>query len=296
MPHQTEITASLERELGQGLSIRGLYVFKRITDTHFAPNPNIGANPVATSVNTLRPYSVYDQVFRRRDPGPDGVLNSADDGDMIALYDYNPAYRGARFVGNMATNADKDRQDHFNNFEITLIKRPTGRWFANTSFLTTKNHRFLTPVIQTPNDLVNSIDETWDWSFRLAGGYNLPYGITVSALEATYSGLPRQRTNLFRAIDPAGGPALPSSSTIVMRVEPFGTKRLPVRNILNLRVDKDFRVGGNKKFSAAVDAFNANAAWMEQNLTVIDASGPTYGFVTRIVTPRVVRFSIGYEF
>ena len=124
-------------------------------------------------------------------------------------------------------------------------------------------------------------------------------GINVSALESAYAGFPRQRTNLFRAADPAGGPAFPSSSTITMRMEPYGAKRLPVRNILNLRVDKDFRLGGGKKFSAAIDAFNAlntNAAWAEQHATVTEASGPTYGFFTRIVTPRVLRFSVSYEF
>jgi carboxypeptidase family protein/TonB-dependent receptor-like protein len=299
LPHTHEVTASLERELGKGLSIRGLYVYKRIVDTIFNPNPAIGGNPVATSINTLRPYSVYDQAFTRRDPGPDGILGTADDGPMFTIYDYNPAYRGAAFVGNMATNADPNRQDSFNNAEITLTKRPTGNWFANTSLLATKNHRFLINVIQSPNDLINSIDQTWEWSYRLAGGYYLPFGINVSALESAYGGLPRQRTVLFRAADPAGGPAFPSSSTILMRVEPFGAKKLPVRNILNLRVDKDIKLSGGRKFSVAVDAFNAlnaNSAWAEQQATITDASGPTYGFINRIVTPRVLRFSAGYEF
>ena len=299
LPHQHEVTAALERELGSGMSIRWLYVYKRIVDTHMTSNAAVTGNPVATAYNTLRPYSAYDQAFKRQDPGPDGVLRTSDDGEIFTIYDYNPAYRGAAFVGNMAWNADKDRQDHFNNFEITLTKRPTGRWFANTSFLVTKNHRWLINVVQSPNDLINTLDETVDWSYRLAGGYNFPGGFNVSALEAAYSGFARQRTNLFRAADPAGGAAFPSSSTITQRMEKYGAKRMPWRNILNLRVDKEFRLSGGKRFLAAVDAFNAlntNAAWAEQQATITDASGPTYGYVNRIVTPRVLRFSVAYEF
>ena len=298
LPHTHEVTASLERELGQGMSIRGLFVYKRAVDLNTTPSLS-GGNAGRTSINILRPYSVYDQVFQRRDPGPDGVLSTADDGDMITLYDYNPAYRGAAFVGNMNLNADKDRQDSFKSYEVLLTKRQAGRWFANTSVLMTKNHRWLITVVQTPNDLVNALDEMLDWNYKLAGGYSLPWGINVSVLEAAYSGFSRQRTNVFRAADPAGGRAFPSSTTITQRMEKYGTKRMPFRNTMNLRADKEFSLGGGKRFSASVDAFNAlnsNAAWAEQQATITEASGPTYGYVTRIVTPRVIRFGVVYSF
>ena len=298
LPHTHEVTASLERELGQGMSIRGLFVYKRLVDANTTPNLT-GGNPGRTAINILRPYSVYDQVFTRRDPGPDGVLSTGDDGDLVTLYDYNPAYRGAAFVGDMNLNADTDRQDSFKNVEILLSKRQTGRWFANTSFLMTKNHRWLITVVQSPNDLVNALDDTWDWNYKFAGGYRFPWGVNVSALEAAYSGFSRQRTALFRAVDPAGGRAFPSSSTITQRMEKYGAKRMPIRNTLNLRVDREFSLGGNKRFSVSVDAFNAlnsNAAWAEQQATVTEQSGPTYGYVTRIVTPRVIRFGGAYSF
>jgi hypothetical protein len=280
------------------MSLRGLWVYKRAVDMNTTPSLT-GGNPGRTAINILRPFNVYDQVFQRRDPGPDGALNTADDGDMVTLYDYNPAYRGAAFVGNMNLNADKDRQDRYNSFEVLLTKRQTGRWFANTSFLATKNHRYLITVVQSPNDLVNSLDETWDWNYKLAGGYSFPWGINASVLEAAYSGFSRQRRAVFRAADPAGGRAFPSSSTITQRMEKYGASRMPIRNTMNIRVDKEFSLGGNKRFTASVDAFNAlnsNAAWAEQQATVNEQSGPTYGYVTRIVTPRVIRFGAAYRF
>jgi hypothetical protein len=96
LPHTHELTGSMERELGKGLSVRGLLVYKTVINDY-------------QNVNVLRPYSVYDQVFTRRDPGPDGVLGTADDGPLYTLYDYNPAYRGAAFVANMNVNTPADR-------------------------------------------------------------------------------------------------------------------------------------------------------------------------------------------
>ena len=289
LPHTHEVTGSLERELGRGLSVRGLFVYKKVVD-------------LFSSVNILRPYAVYDRVFTRRDPGPDGVLNSADDGALLTLYDYDPAYRGAAFVGNMNINADSDRHDSFKNIEVMLTKRPTGNWFVNTSFLATKNHRWLINAVQSPNDLVNSLDKTWDLSYRLAVGYYLPLGSNVSSLYQAYSALQRQRTNVFRTADPAGGPAFPSSGTITQRMEPFGATRSAARHIVNLRGEKDFRFGVSRKLTLGVDAFNAfntNVAWGGgggAGSGITDASGPTYGYVVRLLSPRVLRFGIGFEF
>jgi hypothetical protein len=285
LPHTHETSASLERELGSGMSIRGLFVYKKVVDGY-------------QNVNVLRPYSVYDRQFTRRDRGPDGARNTADDGSPITIYDYNPSYRGAAFVANENTNG---RQDTYKNMEVMLSKRQNGRWFANTSLLATKNPRWLVTVVQSPNDEINALDETWDPSYRLAGGHNLPKGLIVSTLYQAYSGLQRQRTNVFRAADPAGGPAFPSSGTITMRMEPFGTKRGPARHIVNLRVAKDFNLGAGRKIMTGVDAFNAfnsNVPWGGggQGSGITDASRPTYGYVVQIVAPRVLRFTVGYEF
>jgi hypothetical protein len=280
LPHTHEVTASIERELGNGLSVRGLYVYKKLIDQ-------------IQAVNVARPYEVWNRTFNRRDPGPDGVLNTGDDGPMITVYDYDPAYRGAAFERNMYFNRASDRQEYFNNFEVMLTKRHTGRWFANTAFLATKNHAYQVGIVQSPNDLLNTVDSTWDMNFRLAGGYNLPYGINVSTLSQAQVGIPLQRTNVFRAADPAGGPAFPSSGSITLRMEELGAARTKPRRIVNVRGEKEFRFG-ERKARIAIDAFNAfNRADVA---SIVNASGPTYGFVTRILTPRVLRFGVSYEF
>ena len=129
-PYTRELTGALERELMTNVSIRALYIYKKET------------NPIAL-VNTARPFSVWNRALTRRDPGPDGNLGTADDGGLVTFYDYDPAYRRAPFVSNVVLNSP-NRRDSFHNLQISLDKRPgTGRWFVTSSFLATKNHRWL---------------------------------------------------------------------------------------------------------------------------------------------------------
>src|ERR1700694_2478679 len=59
-------------------AIRALYVFKNIV------------NPYDTT-NVARPRSAYNIPLTRRDPGPDGVLGTADDGQSVKRTDqYQP--------------------------------------------------------------------------------------------------------------------------------------------------------------------------------------------------------------
>lgn len=287
LPHTHEATGSIERELPGKLSIRGLFVYKRAVDN------------VITNFNTLRPFDVYNQRLARRDPGPDGALNTPDDGGVLTFYDFDPRYRGASFVANTAMNAT-DRQDTFKNIEITLNRRPTGRWFAFTSFLATKNHRWLVPVVQSPNDDLFPLDRTWAIAYRLAAGYDLPYGVRVSTLYQAYNGIPAQRTYVFRTADPDGGPPIPSSGTLTLRMEPFGTRRGDPRHIVNLRASKDVPLGRTRRLTLDVDAFNAfnaNVAWGSFTAPGITyASGPTFGYVTDIVPPRNIRLGVSFEF
>lgn len=288
LAHTHEVTGSLERELPGNMSVRGLYVYKQAVDQ-------------LETVNVRRPYSAYDQAFTRRDPGPDGNLGNGDDGGLVTFYDYNPAFRGSNFVANMLVNAD--RRDSFQNFELTLNRRLTGRWFAFTSLLATKFHRWLTLVPQSPNDDLFPLDETWEVSYRLAAGYELPFGINVSTLYQAYTGIPDARTYLFRAADPAGGRSLPSSGSINLRMEPFGAQRGEARHIVNLRAAKNFALFRDHKFTLEVDAFNAfnsNVAWGGNvgagGSGINYQSGPTFGYVTAIVQPRSMRVGVAYEF
>jgi hypothetical protein len=286
-PYVNEWSASVEHELAKNLSIRGLFLQKTVADQY-------------ASVNTLRPYSAWNVALPRRDPGPDGVLGNADDAGTIVVYDYDPAYRGTAFVNNIRLNSDLN--DSYKNYEVTLTRRNAGKWYAFTSFLATKNHRWLTLIAQSPNDNYFPIDDTWEVSYRAAAGYELPYGVKVSTLYSAYNGLPGQRTYIFRAVDPDGGPRMPSSTTITLRTEPFGERMGPSRHIVNFRGSKQFLFVRSRKLTLDVDAlnlFNTNVAWGSPTGAGPGfnyASGPTFGQVLRIVNPRSMRFGISFDF
>jgi hypothetical protein len=288
-----EATVSVERQLSNSMSIRGLYVYKK----------EIGQIAL---VNVLRPFSAYNQELTRRDPGPDGVLGNADDGGMVTFYDYDPALRGSRFVERMLVNA-KDRSDSFQNFEITLNKRLTGNLFTFSSFLATKFHRWLDTIAETPNNDIFPLDETWEFSYRLAAGYQIPFGINVSTLYQAYQGIAGLRTYRFRRNDPDGAAPLPSAGSINIRMEPYGSRRGDIRHILNLRGQKRIVLDDDVTLTINLDAFNllnSNVAWGrggDQGSTSRSAgidytSGPTFGYVTSIVTPRVLRLGMVFEF
>ena len=271
LSYTNELTASMERQLRGNVSLRALYVYKQ-------------QNGEKASVNPLRPYSVWNQQVTSRDPGPDGRLGSTDDGQLITFYDYNPAFRGSRFVANTLFNAT-DRTDSWNSLELRLERRRAGKWFALTSFVATKNHRWLRPVVESPHDEIFPLDETWSWSYRISGGYEMPFQILLSTATQVDNGLRGQRTAVFAA---------PSSGTLSVRMEPFGASGSPTRAILNLRASRDFRLGGSRRLGLEVNFFNAlntNVAWAQTFV-----SGPTFGYVTDYTAPLNVRVGASFEF
>jgi hypothetical protein len=278
-----EVSVSLEQELARAFSVRSLYLYKRVVGE-------------VVTVNALRPPDVYNQVLTRRDPGPDGRVNTPDDGGLVTLYDYDPAFRGSSFQANERVNAD--RENAFHNMEFMLTRRHTGRWHAYTSFLVTKYHRWLSLVPESPNDDFFPVDNTWEYAYRLAAGYELPAHVSFAVLYQAYNGEPGQRTYRFGVVDPDGGPRLPSSGSINLRLEPYGERRGDLRQIMNFRAAKTFETGVGR-FSAEVDllnAFNSNVAWGTFGPGINYASGPTFGYVTNIVAPRTLRLGVTYEF
>ncbi len=279
-PQQQEFTLVFDRELMTNMSARVAYIYKR--------NINMTA-----TMNILRPYSAYNIQLTRRDPGPDGVLNTKDDGGTVTIYDYDPAFRGAKFVGNQDQNRPGDRSDSFHTFEFTLNKRNTGAWGGSTSITITKNHQWLTAIAASPNDNYFPLDTTWDWGYKLTGSYRLPWDFMVSGVFDIQPGVKGQRTNVFRAADPDGGPSLKQLSTVTLRLEPMGSERGPLRSAVNLRVSKFVKLPkGELQFTIdALNALNTNTFW-----SMTFASGPTFGYGTAFTSPRALQFGLAYEF
>jgi hypothetical protein len=280
-PKTWEATASVERELAQNLGFRAMYVDRTLIGYFSGAGPNI-----------LRPYNVYDIPITRRDPGPNGILGTADDAGNVTFYDYSPAYRGAAFVSTQLANSPQD--DHYRTVEFAITRRPAGRWSGQVSYFVTKNHTLIQKTINSPNDEFFPWDDTYIWAGTVTGTYRLPYGVSVSGFLTSQSGLRGRRTNLFRQIDPDGGTPIAQLSTVTLPLEPFGSQSLAAINVLNLRANKGFSIGGSRRLAFDFDVFNvlnSNAP-----LSATFASGPTFGYVTDVLPGRIARIGARFTF
>lgn len=279
LPHSHEVAVSLERELLPNMGGRVLYVYKRRSDDY-------------GTVNGARPYSVYNIPLRRRDPGPDGILGTGDDGSMVTVYDYDPAYRGAAFVVNERINSDNDSSAQ--TIEVSVNRRAAGKWSLMGSYGATKQHRWLDTVVESPNQNYFPLDETWSFVLRGSGSYLLPYNILLGGTLNVRTGVQGQRTYVFRAADPLGGPPLRQLSTVTLRLDPFGSETGPIQKYLDFRIGKTFNFARQREVQFSVDVLNALNDSAAQAMTFV--SGPTFGQITLIPTPRILRFGVQLGF
>jgi hypothetical protein len=92
--------------------------------------------------------------------------------------------------------------------------------------------------------------------------------------------------------DPPGGVIDPGGIDRIVAVDPNHPDYLPTEALLDLHVERAFKLGGTRKIHVVFDGFN-----------VFNSHAPTdidvqfeYGKVTAIPTSRRVRFGARYEF
>jgi hypothetical protein len=184
-------------------------------------------------------------------------------------------------------NAPASRPDTFQTVEFAVAKRYSKRWNGQASFWQTKNHEWIQAISPSPNDDRFPIDNTWNWEARASGTYSLRWGIDISGFYRAQSGIPGQRTESFSS------PQLVQGS-VTLRMEPYGTQRGPVIQIVNLKFAKTFSLGESRRLQFNFQLFNignASAATSTSYLT-----GATYLHTTGILSPRVGRLGMQFSF
>ena len=270
-PITTEVTVGFERQLAENLALRTLYVFKRDSDLY-------------DTVNTRRPYDAYSIPISRVDPGPDGALNTADDGGAVTIFDYAPQYRGAAFVANQRQNSAN--VDRYQTIEMSMTKRMSNRWMGTGAIWFTKNHVWLSRMQATPNQAIFPLDETWNWAATVSGAYRMPWDVQVSGFMQARAGVPGYRTYVFRS--------LPQLATLSVPLEKFGSQRGPAVAVLNLRGSKELELGGGRRLSLDLDVFNVLNSSAAVGINWV--SGPTFGYVTDLTQARVARIGAKFSF
>lgn len=281
LAHIQELTGEVEHELMPNMAVRGLYMYRRFGDQ-------------SQSVNVLRPFSAFDTPLQRRDPGPDGAIGTTDDGPMVTVWDYSAAFAGSRFVGNQTINRPAGRDDSFQSLEAAVSKRFSNTWSLQTSYTATKYHRWITGIPQSPNDNYFPIDNAWRWQMKLNGNYDIANGFGVGAIVEWLSAPLGQRTYVFRAADPLGGPPLRQQASVTLRLDPFGSETEKSIPLLNLRASKKFNLSKARQFEVSFDALNVINSNSVKAASYV--SGPSFASVTDVVPPRQLRLGAQIRF
>jgi hypothetical protein len=268
-----------ERELMANVGFRIGYTYK--TD---------GNSSVDVQLNRLG--SLYTDRRTFADLGPDGLANTADDGEPITVFDIPagqvPTSRAIEQTvdGIIAT----DRA-----FDVTLTKRMSNRWSLQTNFV--YNWDRDRGFVQNPNQERFNDRTVTLWSWKANGTWQGPWGVVVTPTLRHQSGdmLARIVSLSLRV------------GTLSYQAEKPGAYREENIWIFDNRVEKRFRLGGSRSLGLFFDAYNianSNAAQSQDSTvgrrttTVAGQSVNYQRFLrpTSILPPRVFRFGFKLGF
>jgi hypothetical protein len=285
-----EVVAGIDRELMANLAVGAAYTWRRNTDTLTRGldaywTPRIGI--------TSADYTQVAPVSRNGFTVTPWVLNAA---------------AAARVTGGrMLTNRD-DFYRQYSGLELTLVKRLANKWMARAGFSYMDWQDKLTgPAGHHPNPNPIDVDPGIDggqvirqgfgsgkalyinakWQFTANALYQLPAGFEIAGNFFSRQGYPQPiyiqaSTGAFEG------------TTNILAVSAADANRLPTLVDLDLRLAKNFKIGGSTAtFSAeCFNVFNSNT---ELNRNV-NASAATYNRLEEIMAPRIVRFGLRFNF
>jgi outer membrane receptor protein involved in Fe transport len=273
-PKQDEFMASIEHELMPNLGVR-------LTGIHSIARRDYRRQ------NTFRPRELYNIPITNRDPGEDGVLNSADDpGTSVTYYEFPRSVQGAQFNESQLVNFPLNSA--FTSMDIAVTRRMADNWMMQASYSGTWKDSQNVAVLpeDNPNADFNQQDNNLEWIAKISGSYRFHWGIMASALYEARSGEPWARTVLF-----TGGTTIPN---LVMNVEPIGTRFYPVAHHLDVRFEKAFTFYRNHEAAVRFNVYNL----LNENMTLTanTRSGSTFGRPLTIMAPRLAEVSASYKF
>ena len=282
-PVTDEFSGSFEQQLPKGLAARVTGIYSRNRNT-------------LRLTNLARPPSTYSIPVTKPDPGPDGVVGNSDDpGTTLTYWEYPTAIAGAAYEKYTRIN-DSRANSSYGSFEFAVIKRMSNGWQMNGSVSATKLNGALGAngalgPADNPNAEIQAANHQWEWGVKFSGSYKLPWAVMVSANYEVRSGDPWART-----VRVTGGKTIPN---FTMPVEPSGARRLDQWRLLDMRVQKQFKLGASRKLDLRANIYNvmnSNTVLNRQSL-----SGPNFGMPlptggVTIMQPRVLELSAAFVF
>ena len=289
-PTSTELTVGVEREMWEDWSLGIRFIRKWEKDiAHIVDANALDIDALLDNGELI--WTDFEEVTTV-DPYT---------GNTVMFYnDLTPSRRPDDHIVN-PPGADRD----YNGVEFTLNKRYSHGWSINASYVWAKSSGLIgtnrggqalgtSSLWDDPNAHINAIGRfpyERRHQIKITGLLKGPWGINIGGYFRGLSGRrwTRRISSAFLGLSIA-----PTSRTI--NAEERGSDGYPWRNLLDLKVEKAFKIGSVelKLFADIFNVFNDSTITSEY----LNSSSPSrvFGEDLDIVDPRVVRFGAKIEF
>ena len=282
-----EYAAGLERQLGPGWALSGMWHYRKYGDYRWTQNLN---------------QSASDYYFAGVFTGPvDDELPGAASGRTLDVYNANPGFEV--IGGNSLMEAATDNWRSWNGFEVILDGELPRGGFMTASFTggSSKNS-FCHDARDTPNNLVNcDTSSPFRPMGKLSGALPLPYDTMISGLFQIIPGNEIDAIYVMNATDfpslDLGGQSTNPSITYNL-IEP-NTEFDPYRAQLNIRFSKVVTVADvrTRLYMDANNLFNqARVTRRNQTYGGGGTKNPSFLRVLGIERGRVLTFGLQSSF
>ena len=274
-PYSHDATVYLERQVSSSIGARVGFVYKTEDDliTQYIPGRPIEAYTV--------PYTIVDN-------GVDGLAGTADDGSIRLLGVPNTPDVNTKYpLTNVTMNTP--RFSRYKTVEASMNKRLANRWAAQVGGSYTMAHDFPNNYPNNPNMPFD--EDTTRWDFKLSGTYEAPYGLRVSPLVRHQAG-----ANFARQISVGAGLATAAGAIYsgTINVEPLESRRHDNITVLDVRIDRGFRLGNTVRVRGFLDLFNITNSNSAESRTI--TTGTSFLRPTAVLAPRTMRIGARLSF
>jgi len=279
-PHSNQFTAYVERQLTEGVGLRGGYTYLSVVNQYGTFQP-------------LRPISAYSVPFSVTDP-----LGNTD-----TFYGIPNAQATTASAANVVMNQPDN--GYYKTVELSINKRLSHHFSAGGGYNYTWINDYPVGYPNTPNS--PGMYNYTNYSLKVNAQVELPWGILASAVYRFQSGqnyatqypvsAPTSCACTFSAAGggQAGGQTLaaaPSLSSTTVFLTPYNQNRMDNISVFDLRGEKQINLPKDLKVRLFVDGYNLFNSYAAE--TISFTAGTSFQQPTAILGPRTGR--IGFRF
>ena len=239
---------------------------------------------------------------------PDGSIETKDNWQMGGVVPVNGStgtyYEPIDYPnGWYFTNYDK-AYDSYMGLQMQFSKKLSNGWMLDSSFTYSdwKRHRFEEETLDMTNfdfynegvvapssggSGINGIFVNSRWQFKMTGLYQLPWGLNLTTFFQAREGNPQPLR--YSRVFANQGPV-----SVYADGQKLGDERLPTFWMLNLGLEKTFKVGDTVTATLAIDWYNVTNNQI--TLKINPALGVDNGEIERILNPGLFQFGVRVSF